>query len=167
MVRHRRAEPDFIWSTAIHALDALRFIAGEILDYQVEFHHSQSLSSVWYLISLNFASGARAHLEVLPTAGIIEESYELFGEGFRARVVAGSGPQRSLHCWRGGALEVEEYASADEPEDLLNGAYNEVVEFVAALQNSTRPAPTIDDVLPSLRVCFRIAEEVARQASRP
>ena len=161
MVRHRRDEPDFIWETALHALDALRHVAGEIKEYRATLHRPPGVSANWYLVSLDFEGGARGQLEVLPTAGIIEESYELFGEGFRARVVAGSGPQRSLHCWRGGRLEVEDTADDAAPEDLLSGAYEEVLEFVGALQAGRRPAPTIEDVLPSSRVCFRIAEELA------
>jgi predicted dehydrogenase len=160
MVRPRRDEPDFIWETALHALDALRHVAGELQESRAALHRPQGVSANWYLVSLVFEGGALGQLEVLPTAGMIEESYELFGEGFRARVVAGSGPQRSLQCWRGGRLEVEEFADEATPEDLRSGAFEEVLEFVGALRDGRRPAPTVEDVLPSSRVCFRIAEEV-------
>jgi len=161
MVRHRRDEPDFICETALHALDALRHVAGEIKEYRATLHHPQGVSTTWYLVSLVFEGGALGYLEVLPTAGVIEESYEIFGESFRARVVAGSGPQRSLHCWRGGRLEVEEFSDEATPEDLRSGAFEEVLEFVGALREGRRPAPTVEDILPSSRVCFRIAEEAA------
>jgi predicted dehydrogenase len=162
-VRHGRVEPDFIWSTAIHVLDALRHLAGEVADFQTEVHRQTGLSTVWYVVSLRFESGTQGRIEVLPTAGMVEESYELFGEGFRARVVAGSGPQRSLQCWRAGQMELEQYSSKAEPEDLRNGAYNEVVEFVQALKTGKRPWPSVEDILPSARICFAIAESVARQ----
>lgn len=164
MVRHGRDEPDFIWETALHGLDALRHVAGEIAEHRAHVHRPQGLSANWYLVSLDFEGGARGQLEVLPTAGVIEESYEMFGEGFRARVVAGSGPQRSLHCWRGGRLEVEEFADEASPEDLRSGAFEEVLEFVGALREGRRPAPTVEDVLPSSRVCFRVAEELKSRA---
>jgi predicted dehydrogenase len=163
MVRHNRAEPDFISTTAIHALDALRFVAGEVEEEAVRVSRAAELSTPWYFITLRFEGGTVGHLEICPTAGFVEESYELFGEGFRARVVAGSGPQRSLECWRAGRLEVEERASDDEPEYLRNGSYGEVVEFVRALRTGTRPAPSVEDILPSARICFRIAESVARR----
>ena len=162
-VRHGRDEPDFIWSTAIHVLDALRHLAGEVAGFQTEVHRQTGLSTVWYVVSLRFESGTWGRIEVLPTAGMVEESYELFGEGFRARVVAGSGPQRSLQCWRAGQMELEKYSSKAEPEDLRNGAYNEVVEFVQALKTGERPWPSVEDILPSARICFAIAESVARQ----
>lgn len=162
-VRNNRSEPDFIWSTAIHALDALRHIAGEIGAFDTQVQSQAGLSTLWYMISLRFESGAIGKIEVLPTAGMIEECYELFGEGFRARVVAGSGTQRSLQCWRGGQLEIDEQASDAEPEDLRNGSYEEVVEFVGALRAGTRPRPTVEDILPSAHICFAIAETAARQ----
>jgi predicted dehydrogenase len=123
------------------------------------------VSTVWYVITLNFSSGIRGRIEVLPTAGMVEESYDLFGEGFRARVVAGSGVQRSLQCWRDGQVNSEEYSSEAEPEDLRNGAYQEVVEFVRALKAGGPAWPTVADILPSARICFAIAESVARETN--
>jgi predicted dehydrogenase len=166
-VRSGRSEPDFIWSTAIHVLDALRSIAGEILDFEADVQRRPAPSALWYVISLRFESGATGKIEVLPTAGMVEESYELFGEGFRARVTAGSGTQRSLECWRDGQKVLEENASDDEPEDLRNGGYQEVIEFVRALKSGTRPRPEIQDILPSARICFAIADSVAQQATAP
>ena len=164
-VRHARDEPDFIWSTAIHVLDALRHVAGEVDEFETEVLRQAGRLTAWYVVSLRFKNGASGRIEVLPTAGMVEESYELFGEGFRARVVAGSGVQRSLHGWRNGQLALEEYSSETEPEDLRNGAYEEVVEFVLALKTGERPWPSVEDILPSARICFDIAESVARQTA--
>jgi virulence factor len=161
-VRHGRDEPDFIWSTAIHVLDALRHVAGEVAEFHTQVHRP-GLSTAWYVVSLRFESGASGRIEVLPTAGMVEESYDLFGEGFRARVVAGSGVQRSLQAWRAGQVVLENHSSKTEPEDLRNGSFEEVVEFVRALKTGERPWPSVEDILPSARICFSIAESVARQ----
>ena len=152
-VRHQRDEADFIWSTAIHALDALRYVAGEIATFDVI-----QPTALWYVISLRFASGTIGQIEILPTGGMVEESYEFFAEGCRARVTAGSGPQRSLQCWKDGALVIDLRATEEQPEDLRNGAYQEVEEFIGALQTGRRPQPCIDDILPSARMSFAIAE---------
>jgi predicted dehydrogenase len=160
-VRNARSEPDFIWSTAIHPLDALRHIGGEIKEFQTEVTSEAELSTIWYRISLAFASGATGLIEILPTAGMLEESYEFFGEGFRARVTAGSGSQRSLQCWRNGRLEIDEQSSDTEPEDLRNGSYQEVEAFVGALKSGKAPWPTVEDILPSARICFAISEQVS------
>jgi len=156
-VRHARSEDDFIWSTAIHVLDALCYVAGEVDNYEVEVIHQEG-AAVWYDISLGFADGATGRIEILPTAGMVEESYEFFGENFRARVSAGAGTQRTLECWHENRLVVEATASEDEPEDLRNGAYREVEEFVRALRTGSRPHPEIQEILPSARICFAIAD---------
>jgi len=163
-VRHGRSEPDFIWSTAIHVIDALRYVAGEISDFETEVQRRSGFA-LWYVISLRFESGTSGRVEILPTAGMVEESYELFSEGSRARVTAGSGTQRSIECWREGEKVIDERSSDDQPEDLRNGAYQEVEEFVRALRTGTRPQPEIQDVLPSARICFAIADRVAEQVA--
>ena len=157
-VRHQRTEADFIWSTAIHVLDALRHLGGEIESFKVTIPESKDDTATWYLISLKFKSGTTGHVEILPTAGMVEESYELFAEGLRARVTAGPGTQRSLECWQDGKLSVESRASEEEPEDLRNGSYQEVEEFVRSLQTGKHPQPSIEDILPSARIGFAIAD---------
>jgi predicted dehydrogenase len=157
-VRHQRSESDFIWSTAIHAIDALRYIAGDVDEFDVTV--SRAGEATWYVISLRFESGTIGQVEIIPTAGMVEESYELFGEGCRARVTAGSGTQRSLECWADGKQIIESHTTEEEPEDLRNGAYQEVEEFVDALRGGRRPQPCIDDILPSARISFAIVERV-------
>ena len=159
-VRHQRSEADFIWETAIHALDALRYIAGEVDGFEVTLQQPRNNQAAWYVITLRFQNGTVGQLEVLPTAGMVEESYEFFADGCRARVTAGAGPQRSLQCWRGGELVLESQATDEQPEDLRNGAYQEVEEFVRALQTGVRPQPSIDDIVPSARISFAIADLV-------
>ena len=156
-IRHQRSEPDFIWSTAIHVIDALRYIAGDVGKFEVTAPQAATNNVTWYVISLEFESGTIGQVEILPTAGMVEESYELFGEGFRARVTAGSGTQRSLECWEDGRRVIVSHATEEDPEDLRNGAYQEVEEFVRALRTGTPPQPSIDDILPSARISFEIA----------
>ena len=158
-VRHARGEDDFIWSTGIHVLDALRYIAGEIDSFEVEVI-GRDAAAAWYLISVQFGSGATGLIEILPTSGMVEESYEFFGERFRARITAGSGTQRTLEFWHDNKLVNEARASEDEPEDLRNGAYQEVEEFVQSLHNGTPPYPPIEEILPSARICFAIADSI-------
>lgn len=158
-VRHARSEDDFIWSTAIHVLDALRYMVGEIDIFEVEVI-GRHAAAAWYLISLQFDSGATGLIEVLPTSGMVEESYEFFGEGFRARITAGAGTQRSVEFWHDNKLVNEARADENEPEDLRNGAYQEVEEFVQSLRTGTPPYPSIEKILPSAQICFAIADSI-------
>src|SRR5262245_57724669 len=43
-VRHARNEEDFIWSTAIHVLDAMRYLVGEIRKFDVEVMQSDKVA---------------------------------------------------------------------------------------------------------------------------
>jgi len=158
-IRHARDEADFIWSTAIHVLDALRYVGGEIHSYDARVVSNKGAAR-WYDIAVVFANGATGRIEVLPTAGMVAESYEFFGEGFRARITAGAGTQRTLECWQDNQLVIAAEASEAEPEDLRNGAYQEVEEFVRGLRTGTAPRPRIEDILPSVRICFAIADSV-------
>jgi predicted dehydrogenase len=157
IARDGRTERDFIWTTAVHAVDALRHIAGEVAGFDAELIRGEGSEAPWYAIVLRFEGGAVGRVDVLPTAGLVEETYELYGNGRSARVVCGSGSQRSLRLIRGGTVDADERASGDEPEHLRNGSYAEVVELVAALRAGRPPRPTIDDVLPSVRICFAVS----------
>jgi predicted dehydrogenase len=161
-VRHARDEEDFIWSTAIHVLDALRYVVGEIKSFQVEKIRCEGIA-IWYLISLEFDGGSMGQIEILPTSGMVEESYEFFGEGFRARITAGAGTQRTLELWHNDELVRAATSDNSEPEDLRNGSYQEVEEFIGSLSKGNRPYPPIDEILPSARICFAIADSI-RQA---
>jgi myo-inositol 2-dehydrogenase / D-chiro-inositol 1-dehydrogenase len=163
-VRHARSEDDFIWSTAIHVLDALRYVAGEIDSFEAEVIGPDT-AAAWYLLSLQFSSGATGHVEILPTSGMVEESYEFFGERFRARITAGAGTQRTLEFWHDNKLVNEARADENAPEDLRNGAYQEVEEFVQSLRHGTPPYPPIKEILPSARICFAIADSIENARS--
>ena len=160
MTRSMRTEEDFIWGTGIHAVDALRHIAGEVRDYEVRINRDGDKSPKWHEISFTFSSGCHGHLDILPTSGLGQEVYELIGDEFTARVSMPFYMETSLRCWRQGKLVLEEGVPQDESPDVTSGAYGEVVEFVGALKQGVSPHPTIQDVLPSTDICFEIASRV-------
>jgi len=168
MLRHARTEPEFLRQTAIHALDTVRFIAGNVSAFEIR--HLQAMPPQWYAIDLQFESGVQGRIDVLPTAGMLEETYELIGDGFRAVITSPFGPQRSLRCYQEDRVVLEEIAGSDTPEDVINDFYGEVVELVRALTSQQRPQPSIEDVFPSVELCFQIAnraEEGQPSSSRP
>jgi predicted dehydrogenase len=168
MLRHARTEPEFLLQTAIHALDTVRFIAGNVSAFEIR--HLHAMPPQWYAIDLQFESGVQGRIDVLPTAGMLEETYELIGDGFRAVITSPFGPQRSLRCYQEDRVVLEEIAGTDTPEDVINGFYGEVVELVWALTSHQRPRPSIEDVFPSVGLCFEIAnraQERQPSSSRP
>ena len=93
---------------------------------------------------------------MLPTAGSMAESYELFGAGCRALVQVGGPDTGEVRCWEGGRLVVEDEPARGEPEFVRNGAYGEMVVFVRALQDGSTLRPSPAEVLQSVELCERI-----------
>lgn len=157
LARHARSEPEFIWATAVHAVDTLRYIAGEVLAFDSRSLKADPAAAKWYSMDLQFESEISGCIDVLPTTGMVEETYEVFGEGFRASVTCPFGPQLG---WRGfwdGRIVVEETAKG-EPEDILNGCYDEAAAFIRALNTKSTPKPSIADVVPSVTLCMGMAD---------
>jgi predicted dehydrogenase len=166
MTRYERREPEFLWATAVHAVDALRHIAGEVVDAKIRALGHAGASAEWYALDLSFENGVSGRLDVLPTAGMLEETYELIGEGFRAVVTCPFGPQRGLRCFRENRLALMETASESMPEDVLNGCYDEAAEFIRALTRKEPARPSIEEVFPSVQLCLTMAKSVEENAGR-
>jgi hypothetical protein len=57
---------------------------------------------------------------------------------------------------------LKEIAGNEIPEDVTHGFYGEVVELVEAMNQRRRPKPSIEDVFPSVELCFRLSDSVGR-----
>jgi myo-inositol 2-dehydrogenase / D-chiro-inositol 1-dehydrogenase len=163
MTRHGRSEPDFLWATAVHAVDALRHIAGDIADSGLRTMQNPGETATWYAINLSFQNGVCGRIDVLPTAGMLEETYELLGEGFRAIVTSPFGHQRGWLAYRENKVVMKE-AISDMPEDVLNGFYDETAEFIDALMHKRAPRPSIEEVFPSVELCLTWAKKAQQNS---
>lgn len=155
LARHARQEPEFLWATAVHAVDTLRHIAGQVVAFDLRTLKASSEQTTWYALNLQFENGISGRVDVLPSAGMIEETYDFFGEGFRASVTCPFGPQLGWRCFAEGRLVAAENVSSDTPEDVVNGCYGEAAAFIQALGGGT-PRPSIADVFPSVELCFEV-----------
>lgn len=156
ILRHNRTEKEFISGTAIHCIDTLRDIAGEIRDQQVRMHKG---APPWFSIGFTFESGVLGTLDVLPTDGSLEERYELFGDGYRVDAQVGPSSEPRLRCWNSGEMVVDVRPRADEPDFVRVGAYGETQEFIGALSGGRPPWPSIEEVFPSVEIAYTIAEQ--------
>ncbi len=156
LARHARQESEFLWATAVHAVDTLRHIAGQVVTFDLRTLKAPSGATAWYALDLKFESGISGRVDALPTAGMVEETYNLFGDGFRASVTCPFGPQLGWRCFRDGRLVEAENVPAEAPEDIVNGCYDEATAFLVALSGGT-PKPSIAEVFPSVELCFTIA----------
>jgi len=153
MARHARQEPEFLWATAVHAVDTMRHIAGQVIAYDLR----TLKAGVWYSLDLQFENGISGRIDVLPTTGMVEETYDLFGDGFRASVTCPFGPQLGWRCFRDGRLIQTEVVPAETPGDIMNGCYDEAAALIQALNGGT-PKPSVAEVFPSVELCFAIVE---------
>ncbi len=160
MSRHARTEPEFLWGTAVHAVDTVRFIAGNVAQAKVRKLNRLESAVSWYAVDLEFENGVHGRIDVVPTTGMLEETYELFGQDFRAIVTAPFGPECGFRCYRQNRLALHE-TSEGTPEDVVSGFYDESAEFIRALSCNEQLRPTIADVYPSVVLCH----ELARSAS--
>ena len=162
IVRVDRREPDFVYGTAIHPLDAMRAIAGDVADWLAS---DRMVGGVrWFVVQLRFQSGAQGTLEVLPTAGSMAESYEIAGSKVRAVIGVGGPDSGQVRCWENGELVLEDEPARDLPGFVRNGAYDETIAFIRALQEGRAPYPSPADVLQSVELCQRIQEQVAARS---
>ena len=162
--RHARREPDFLWATVVHAVDTLRYIAGQVASFDLQTLASPRGSAPWHAIDLQFQNGVSGRIDVLPTAGMVEETYDLLGEDFRASVTCPFGPRRGWSCFRDGVLISEEMIPDGTPEDVVNGCYDEAAEFVRAVSSKSPPRPSIAEITPSVELCFAMATAAKKEA---
>jgi hypothetical protein len=143
----------------------LRYIAGQVVAFDLRTLTARSGETAWYGLDLKFESGISGRVDVLPTAGMVEETYDLFGDGFRASVTCPFGAQLGWRCFRDGRLVEAETVPAETPEDIVNGCYDEAAAFLEILKGAS-PTPSIADVFPSVELCFEIARRAGGSAAR-
>ena len=160
--RHARSEPEFLWGTAVHAVDTMRYIAGEIGNSSIRTVRPVEGAADWYAIDLEFTNGTSGRIDILPTCGVRDETYEMFGEGFRAVVTCPFGPQRGFGCFRENRMVLEEYESPATTEDVVNGFYDEAASLIRSLHAKHELWPSIEEVFPSVQLCLNLAAQVTQ-----
>ena len=156
-LRHRRREPEFIFGTGIHCIDAIRELAGDVAEFKA-WKHAKGEAD-WFHVAFEFTSGAIGSLDVLPTDGSVLERYELFGDGYRVELDAEASPENRLRCWKDNPVVIDERPAEGEPDFVRLGPYNETTEFVTALAEGRRPWPEVKEILPSLELAGRIQSQ--------
>ena len=157
IVRVRRCEPEFMYGTAIHPLDAMRAIAGDVACHSAVVREVEGVR--WYVVRMAFESGATGVLEVMPTAGCLAESYEWFGHEARVWVGTGDADRGLARAWELGEQVLEVDPSVGQPLFVRNGTYAETEAFISALVEGRTLHPAPAEVLQSVELCECIQEE--------
>lgn len=154
-IRHRRGEPRFYIDTVVHAVDTLRFIAGEAESLTVSARAMGQVRCA--VIQFSFSSGVLATLEVFPDSGHLVEAYELFGQGYRVLArIRGAGAGDAT-AWEGDCLAWRSKPADDTPRFVVNGTYDETAVFITSLKGERPFGPTPGEVLRSVEISHEIA----------
>lgn len=155
-IRHARLEPEFITDTAIHAIDTLRYLAGDVLSWRLQV---QLVAGVrWYVVSLEFVNGIAGSLEILPNGGHAVEQYDLFGDEFHAQARVGGLDSGELYAWEGGKLALQAQQVQGQPEYIANGCLAETTAFLQSILQGEPPQPSPEQVLGSVELCHAIQD---------
>ena len=157
MLRVNRTEPDFIFGTAIHAVDVVRSIAGDVKEYHANVKLVDGVR--WYTIDFVFTSGAKGRIEVFPSAGVHGESYEAAGAGYCLRAQASELSAGRIVCSSEGKTDVDEILNVDEPLFVRNGSYSETVSFIEAVEGKGEYYPTPVQAIESAEICQEILDQ--------
>lgn len=164
MARVRRADPDFSL-TAVHGLDALRFLGGEIAEASFRYDPVPGFPPAVVHTALygTFASGAACEAVFDPLSGVQAERFEVHAldQSWLLDYPLGSGvePDGRLRHWERGEVRLD-VTSADlgggEPF-VVNGSYGETTAFLDALRMGGRLPSEVADSLPSVALmeCMR------------
>ncbi len=152
--RERRNEDRFLTETALHAVDAMRMLGGDIVPSSLRWLGHGGTS--WRVATFKFAAGAMGCFEILPAAGARAERYEITGEGFRGIAKTCFYDDGEL-CWKelDSEPELQTYR-ASRPVWELDGTLGETCEFLDSCIAGRAPRPAPADVLDSVRIAHRL-----------
>jgi myo-inositol 2-dehydrogenase/D-chiro-inositol 1-dehydrogenase len=166
MTRVDRREPDFS-TTAIHGLDAVRFLAGaDYAEARLRYREQPALGPgvANIFVDAVLTSGATAHLAFCPTAGVVVE---------RATVHAGAhtlflripmwgpldSPGRLQHVERGQVVAdlAGDHLGGASDACVLGGFYGEYEAFLGDLAAGRTPSPSLRESRQSVEIaeCVR------------
>lgn len=170
MTRLERRDTDFS-TTAIHGLDAVRYLAGcDYAEARFRYHELPGLGPgvANILVDAVMTSGATAHLAFCPVAGVLVEraAAHAHGHSLFLHVPMWSGvdsPGRLWHYAEGrlavdlGGQEVGDGTALFE----LGGFYRETVAFLDALAAGRQPSPGLREARQSVEIAERVRHRAA------
>jgi predicted dehydrogenase len=155
MFRHRRREPEFAIGTAIHLLDCLRYLGGEVVEMTTQALPYPDGEGRDFWAQLRLASGGVADLAILVDCGLARERYLIQVESALMEVTLGGG-YSSDFCPTGEAAYANDRVLFQDPapEDplLAGGFLGEHEAFLEAVEAGRRPDCCLQDACHSLRL---------------
>jgi len=170
-LRNDVSAPARMLGSALHSVDALRFLLGEVAEFRGLGSAARYFDGKMVAASfcLGFAGGAAGSFTFNVRAGRSHERYRLFAGNWTVSVSLPP-PGRFDDAWRleveEGGRVVESLSAADLPEErrcagYAHGFWREHEHFVECLERSVRPEPGIAEGLASMELAQAMLEAVA------
>jgi predicted dehydrogenase len=172
MTRIGRRDPDFS-TTAIHGLDAVRFLAGtDYAEARFRYHDlpAQGPGVANIFVDAVLTSGATAHLAFCPVAGVVVERATVHAGGhtFLLRIPMWGGldsPGRLQHLEAGSRVaDVAGDEIGDAEGFALAGFYGEYEAFLGDVAAGRTPSPGLRESRQSVQIaeCLRRRDQEFR-----
>jgi myo-inositol 2-dehydrogenase / D-chiro-inositol 1-dehydrogenase len=164
LTRVGRRDRDFS-TTAIHGIDAVRFLAGsDYASVRFAYHERPELGPgvADIFMDARMASGATAHLAFCPNAGVVVERATLHAHGHtlfvRVPMWGGFDSPGHLQHFDGGRLRAHASGEPDAEPFLLGGFYAEYEAFLGDLAAGRTPSPGLRESRQSVAVAERMRQ---------
>jgi predicted dehydrogenase len=161
MLRNRRREPEFAIGTAIHPLDCLRYLGGEVVEVETQTTPYPEKAARDFLVRLRFASGVVADLAILVDCGLARERYLIQVENALMEATLGGG-YTSDFCPAGEVAYADNQVLFEAPvaEDRLvaGGFLGEHEAFLNAAETARQPDCCLQDAQRSFRLAVAVQE---------
>jgi predicted dehydrogenase len=161
MLRNRRLEARFAAETAIHALDALRFLCGGVDEVETRATPYAQSEARDLHVRLACRGGALAELTVLVDCGLTRERYLAHAQNRMMEVALGAS-YSSAFCepgdwsYRDNTLTIDHAAGRDP---LVTGGFaGEHHAFLDAVESGRLPECSLQDARHSLRLALAVQE---------
>jgi len=158
MFRHKRREEDFVAHTGIHLTDTVLSFVGPPRRVAARKIATANPASHLYEANLELDGGSAAEMLFASAVGMLEETYDVFGEDYRIRIEWLSG---LVEAWEGGKSVFAWRPSPGDSPVYINGTLTETREFLDGVEARRAMRPNLEDALESLRV----AETIQRAMS--
>lgn len=154
MRRVDRLEAGFLVETGIHLVDLQHAFLGRPAAVTSATWHTRPTNGEAASARVEYASGARGTITIIPDAGSVEERHELVGPGWSLEIDVGG---CSFAAFVDGEL-VTDWEHDEVPGYERNGALAETDAFLAAVRGDRSFAPDLRDGYGSMRLAEAIAD---------
>jgi predicted dehydrogenase len=166
------AASSFLTDQAIHAVDAMRFLMGDIEELTAHAGEGPD-AAVGYAVSLRFTSGAAGSLAVTSFTDAFTSRFTVHGSAGASLEITDAEALRVLARpvlpgGRGGYVDqnlAEWRQGWSYAGHLRPGYVEELVAFARAIRDGFPPSASLDDAAAALRVCVAILESARTRRS--